>query len=264
MEKLDVSHDGTHGIEYFLMAGNISCYNHHNMKLLIKLSGESLSGPKNNVYGEYDEPTLSSIVEQIKSLQQSGHQIALVVGGGNLFRGNQLTGKLAIERPTADYIGMLATVQNALVLRDYFESKGVETRVSSAISMPQICEGYIPKRTLRHMNKGRVVIFAAGLGVPYFTTDSSSVQRALEMKAEILIMAKNGVDGLYTGDPKTDSTATFIKETTSSEVLEKNLKAADQSAIALAKEHGLLIKVIAVSDIAHALDKNIGSIIKPE
>ncbi len=234
------------------------------MKILIKLSGESLSGSNREPSREYDEPTLSNIVEQIRSLQQSGHQIALVVGGGNLFRGHQLTGKLSIERPTADYIGMLATVQNALVLRDYFESKGVETRVSSAISMPQICEGYIPKRTLRHMNKGRVVIFAAGLGVPYFTTDSSAVQRALEMKAGILIMAKNGVNGLYTGDPRIDSGATFIKETTASEVLEKNLKAADQSAVALAKEHGLLIKIIAVSDIAQALDINIGSVIKPE
>lgn len=234
------------------------------MKILIKLSGESLSGVNRESGNQYDESVLSNIVGQIRSLQESGHQIALVVGGGNLFRGHQLTGKLSIERPTADYIGMLATVQNALVLRDYFESKGVETRVSSAISMPQICEGYIPKRTLRHMNKGRVVIFAAGLGVPYFTTDSSSVQRALEMKADLLVMAKNGVNGLYTGDPSKDPTSTFIKEISASDVLEQNLKAADQSAIALAKEHGLTMKVVGVPDISRALDANVGSVIKPE
>ena len=234
------------------------------MKILIKLSGESLSGSNQEGDRQYSESVLENIVSQIKTLQGAGHQIALVVGGGNLFRGHELTGKLAIERPTADYIGMLATVQNALVLRDFFESKGVETRVSSAVVMPQVCESYIPKRAERHMAKGRVVIFAAGLGAPYFTTDSTSVQRALEMKAGILIMAKNGVNGLYTGDPERDGSATLIKETTASEVLEKNLKAADLSAIALAKEHGLLIKIIGVPDIERALDANVGSIIHPK
>src|SRR3989338_4363521 len=200
---------------------NRPCYNFFDMKILIKLSGESLSGSTKEGDRQFSEPTLGNIVEQMKSLQGAGHQLAIVIGGGNLFRGHELTGKLAIERPTADYIGMLATVQNALVLRDYFTSKGVETRVSSAISMPQICEGYIPKRVERHMQKGRVVIFAAGLGAPYFTTDSTAVQRALEMSADLLIMAKNGVDGLYTADPDTDPTATFIAEITAAEVLEQ-------------------------------------------
>lgn len=234
------------------------------MKLLIKLSGESLSGIQNGKHNQYNEPTLEGIVREIKILQEAGHSIALVVGGGNLFRGHELTGKLSILRPTADYIGMLATVQNALVLRDYFESKGVETRVSSSISMPQICEGYIPQKVRRHMAKGRVVIFAAGLGAPYFTTDSTSVQRALEMSMDLLIMAKNGVDGLYTADPENDKSATLIKEITASEVLEKNLKAADQSAIALAKEHGLTIKIVGVPDISRALEIGVGSTIKPE
>lgn len=233
------------------------------MKLLIKLSGESLRGDEKVGGGQYAEPTLEGIAKQIKKLQEAGHLIALVIGGGNLFRGSELTGKLAIERPTADYIGMLATVQNALVLRDYFESKGIETRVSSAIAMPQICEGYIPKRVQRHMQKGRVVIFAAGLGAPYFTTDSTAVQRALEMSADLLIMAKNGVDGLYTADPDTDPTATFIAEITAAEVLEQNLKAADQSAIALAKEHGLSIKIVGVDAIDRALDSQTGSTILP-
>jgi uridylate kinase len=234
------------------------------MKLLIKLSGESLSNGKNSTHGQYDEPTLENIVGGIKFLQEKGHSIALVVGGGNLFRGNELTGKLAIERATADYVGMLATVQNALVLRDYFKSKGVATRVLSAISMPQICEGYIPKRAERHLDKGRVVIFAAGLGIPYFTTDSTSVQRALEMKMDLLVMAKNGVDGLYTAPPDHDVSATLIREITASEVLKKNLKIADQAAIALAKEHKLAIKVIGVTDISRALEKEVGSTIKPE
>ncbi len=234
------------------------------MRILIKLSGESLSGTNTEGDRQFDEPTLGNIVLEIKKLQVLGHHVALVVGGGNLFRGHELTGQLAIERPTADYIGMLGTVQNALVLRDYFESKGVETRVSSAIAMPQICEGYMPRRALRHLEKGRVVIFAAGLGMPYFTTDSTAVQRALELRADILVMAKNGVDGLYTADPDTDKSATFIKEISASEVLERNLKAADQSAIALAKEHGLSIKIVGVSDIARALDATVGSTIIPE
>lgn len=234
------------------------------MKLLIKLSGESLSGSAKGGDREYSVPTLHAIATSIKSLQKAKHELALVVGGGNLFRGQTLTEKLSIERPTADYIGMLAIVQNALVLRDYFQTQGIQTRVSSAIAMPQICEGYIPKRALRHMEKGRVIIFAAGLGVPYFTTDTTAVQRALEIGADMLIMAKNGVDGLYTGDPKKDKRATFIKTITASEVLEQNLKAADQSAIALAKEHGLTIKVVGVPDIARALDKRQGSMIVPK
>ncbi|OGZ07862.1 MAG: UMP kinase [Candidatus Lloydbacteria bacterium RIFCSPLOWO2_01_FULL_50_20] len=233
------------------------------MKLLIKLSGESLS-ERGGDGSFYAEPVLERIAEQIRALQSQGHQIALVIGGGNLFRGHKLTEKLSIERPTADYIGMLATVQNALILRDYFQTKGIATRVSSAIAMPQICESYIPKRALRHMEKGRIMIFAAGLGAPYFTTDSTAVQRALEMGADMLIMAKNGVDGLYTGDPKKNKRATFIKSITGSKVLEQNLKAADQSAIALAKEHGLTIKIVGVDMIKSALETKIGSVILPE
>lgn len=232
--------------------------------ILIKLSGESLSGGISEGGRKFDEPTLGKIVEEIKVLLALGHHIALVIGGGNLFRGHELMGHLAIERPTADYIGMLGTVQNALVLRDYFESKGVETRVSSAISMPQICEGYMPKRAKRHMEKGRVVIFAAGLGMPYFTTDSTAVQRALEMGSDLLVMAKNGVDGLYTADPDVDEGAEFIKVTTASVILEKNLKVADQSAIALAKEHGLTIKIVGIDAISRALDESVGSVIEPK
>lgn len=232
------------------------------MKILIKLSGESLAGISSAV--RHDEPTLALIAEQIVELQKQSLQIALVVGGGNLFRGSELTGQLSIERSTADYIGMLATVQNALILRDFFESKGIETRVSSAIAMPQICEAYMPKRARRHLEKGRVVIFAAGLGVPYFTTDTTAVQRALEIHADILILAKNGINGLYTSDPSKSSNAQFIKEISASSVLDQNLRALDQAAIVLAKDHELTMKIVGISDIAKALSDETGTIIHPK
>ena len=228
------------------------------MKLLIKISGEGLSEGQE----KFSEKMLSSVAEQVKTLLDKGHQIALVVGGGNLFRGKELSGKLSIDRATADYIGMLATVQNALVLRDYFESKDISTRVSSAIGMPQVCEGYIPKRTLRHLSKGRVVIFAAGLGMPYFSTDSCAVQRSLEIGAEMLVMAKNGVEGIYSADPKKDENAEFIKHITAKEVVERNLKVADLSAMGLAKENGLTIKIVASDKIDRALDPEVGSTIE--
>ncbi len=233
------------------------------MRIIIKLSGESLRGEIPEEGQQYDERTLETVAGKIKTLQLAGHQVALVVGGGNLFRGLELTEKLKIDRATGDYIGMLATVQNALVLRDYFEMKGMETRVSSALTMLQICELYAPKRVLRHLEKGRIVIFAAGLGAPFFTTDSTAVQRALEMKADILIMAKNGIDGLYTADPHKDKKATKIRSISAGEVLNKNLKVADQSAIALAREHGLTIKVVGIPDITNALDDEVGSTITP-
>lgn len=230
------------------------------MKVVIKLSGESLG----NGQEKFDEETLKNIALQVKKLLETNHQIALVVGGGNLFRGSDLAGRMSIEESTAHYIGMLATVQNALVLRDYFEGQGITTRVSSAITMQQVCEAYIPKRTERHLDKGRVVIFAAGLGAPFFSTDTTSVQRALELKADILVMAKNGINKLYTDDPKKNKDAQVIDTITASELLERNLKVADQAAIALAKEHGLVIKVVGIDDIVNMEDKNVGSTILAE
>ena len=230
------------------------------MKIVIKLSGEGLG--KKEV--KFDEAVIKDIASHIGSLQEKGHSIALVVGGGNLFRGRELTGVLGIESATADYIGMLATVQNALVLRDYFISREIDTRVASSITMPKVCESYIPLRVKRHMEKGRVVIFAAGLGLPYFSTDSCAVQRALEMDADILIMAKNGVDGLYSDDPKHNKDAEFIPRITAGEILERDLKFADQSAIALAKENNLIIKVVSVDVISTSIDEGVGSVIEPK
>lgn len=229
--------------------------------IVIKLSGEALSG---DLHEKYSEEVLRSIADQILELRAKNIRVAIVVGGGNLFRGRELTGVLSIERATADYIGMLATVQNALVLRDYFESRGIETRVSSAIAMRQVCEEFIPKRAERNLEKGRVVIFAAGLGAPYFSTDSTAVQRSLEIGADMLVMAKNNVDGLYNADPKLDRNAVRIAHITCSEVLKQNLKVADLSAIALAKENGMKIKVVATTAISSALDDTVGSIVDPQ
>ena len=230
------------------------------MILLIKISGEGLSQGEE----KYTESVLESIAEKIKTLLADGHKISMVVGGGNLFRGRDLSGTLNINRSTGDYIGMLATVQNALVVRDFFESKGIATRVSSSIAMPQVCEEYIPNRAKRHMEKGRVVIFAAGLGIPYFSTDSCAAQRALEMQADLLVMAKNGVDGLYSADPKKDSSAKFVKQITATQVIEQDLKVADLSAMGLAKENGLTIKIVSSDQIDQALDPEVGSTVTPE
>lgn len=231
-----------------------------NDMIVIKLSGGALGTHDE----KYEESTLQLLADQIGKVQEQGYKIGLIVGGGNLFRGKDLAGNLSVTQATADYIGMLATVQNALVLRDYFEARDMPTRISSAISMPQVCESYIPQKAKRHMEKGRIVIFAAGLGVPYFTTDSSAVQRALELGAERLVMAKDGVDGLYSGDPETDSSAKKIEEISAHEVLEQDLKVADASAIALAKDHGLPITITSIQNIASFKDEHVGSVVHPD
>jgi uridylate kinase len=159
---------------------------------------------------------------------------------------------------------MLATVQNALVLRDFFNSHGIETRVASAIAMPQVCEEYIPKRALRHLDKGRVVIFAAGLGLPYFSTDSCAVQRALEMTADRLIMAKHGVEGVYSADPRKDAHAVLLKTVDATTAIEQGLAVADLSSLALAKENNLVIKVVSMEQLGNCLDEQTGSVVEPQ
>ncbi len=224
-------------------------------KILIKLSGEALS----HGGSDYNQEVLNDVATQVKKLVSENTQVALVVGGGNLFRGKELVEKVAVERPTADYIGMLAIVQNALVLRDFFESQNISTRVSSAISMQQVCEPYIPKRVERHLEKGRVIILAAGLGQPYFSSDSTCVQRALELGFDMVVMAKNGTDAVYTADPNKDKNAEKITEITASQVIEQNLTFADPAAISLARENGLELKVIGMADISKLKDENIGT-----
>lgn len=233
-----------------------------NKRILLKISGEALSGKENGK--KYSEAMFSGIADQISELQKNNVEVGLVVGGGNLFRGRDLSGLPGVKRTTADYIGMLGTVQNALVLRDYFESRGMKTLVSSAIGMRRISEEAPIDEIEKRMKEGTIVIFAAGLGAPYFSTDSNAVQRALEIGADMLVMAKNGVDGVYTADPKTVPSATKINSMTSADVLAKNLKVADASAIALAREHGLTIKVVSMNDIRNLFDEKIGSLIIPE
>jgi uridylate kinase len=185
---------------------------------------------------------VQDIAKQIADVARSGVQVAIVVGGGNYFRGAELSQR-GMDRSRADYMGMLGTVMNCLALQDFLEKEGVQTRVQTAITMGQVAEPYIPLRAIRHLEKGRVVIFGAGAGMPFFTTDTVSAQRALEIGAEALLLAKSGVDGVYSADPKKDSTATKYDTISYDEVLSKSLAVADAAAFALCRENKLPIVV---------------------
>ena len=207
-------------------------------RILIKLSGEALMGSQN--YG-IDTKVAESAAKELKTVHDLGVEIAVVVGGGNIFRGvSESAGNM--DRAAADYIGMLATVMNAVVLQDALEQIGVYTRVMSAIDIPQLAEPFIRRRAVRHLEKKRVVIFAAGTGNPYFTTDSAASLRALEVQAEVILKGTR-VDGIYTADPLKDATATKFDKITFQEVLEKGLKVMDSSAISLCKDNDLPIMV---------------------
>jgi uridylate kinase len=207
-------------------------------RILLKASGEALMGAQN--YG-VDVKVARSIAEEIKAVRDLGVEVAVVVGGGNIFRGvSESAGDM--DRSSADYIGMLATVMNAVVLQDALEKVGVHTRVLSAIHIPQVGEPFIRRRAIRHLEKGRVVIFAAGTGNPYFTTDSAAALRALEIKADAILKATK-VDGVYTADPVKDPAATRYDCITYQEVLEQHLKVMDASAISLCMDNDLPIVV---------------------
>jgi uridylate kinase len=207
-------------------------------RVLLKISGEALMGEQN--YG-IDVDVAHSVAEELKAIHRLGVQVAVVVGGGNIFRGvSKSAGNM--DRSSADYIGMLATVMNAVVLQDALEKIKVDTRVLSAIDIPQLAESFIRRRAVRHLEKGRVVIFAAGTGNPYFTTDSAAALRALEIKADIILKATK-VDGVYSADPMKDSTAELFGEITYQQVLEKQLKVMDASAISLCMDNNLPIVV---------------------
>jgi uridylate kinase len=207
-------------------------------RVLLKISGEALMGEQN--YG-IDVNVARSVAEELKAIHQLGVQVAVVVGGGNIFRGvSKSAGNM--DRSSADYIGMLATVMNAVVLQDALEKVEVHTRVMSAIDIPQLAEPFIRRRAIRHLEKDRVVIFAAGTGNPYFTTDSAAALRALEIKADIILKATK-VDGVYSADPMTDSTAELFTEITYRQVLERRLGVMDASAISLCMDNNLPIIV---------------------
>jgi uridylate kinase len=207
-------------------------------RVLLKISGEALMGEQN--YG-IDVNVARSVAEELKAVHELGVQVAVVVGGGNIFRGvSKSAGNM--DRSSADYIGMLATVMNAVVLQDALEKIHVDTRVLSAVDIPQLAESFIRRRAVRHLEKGRVVIFAAGTGNPYFTTDSAAALRALEIKADIILKATK-VDGVYSADPVIDATAELFNEITYRQVLEKELKVMDASAISLCMDNSLPIIV---------------------
>jgi uridylate kinase len=207
-------------------------------RVLLKLSGEAFAG--GHGLG-VDPPTVREIARQVAEVVRTGVQVAVVIGGGNYFRGAQLT-EQGMDRPRADYMGMLGTVMNCLALQDFLEKQGIDTRVQTAITMGQVAEPYIPRRAIRHLEKGRVVIFGAGLGQPFFSTDTCAAQRALEVGAQAVLMAKT-VDGVYDDDPRTNPDAVKFDHLSYSEVLERRLKVADATAFSLCMDNGLPIVV---------------------
>jgi uridylate kinase len=231
-------------------------------RVLLKLSGEVFGGGKVGV----DPDMVAGLAAQIAEAVRSGVQVAVVVGGGNFFRGAELQLR-GMERDRADYMGMLGTVMNCLALQDFLEKLDVQTRVQTAITMGQIAEPYIPRRAERHLEKGRVVIFGAGSGMPYFSTDTVGAQRALEISAEVLLMGKQGVDGVYDADPQTHPGATKFDELTYDDYLARDLKIADATAISMARDYklpmiffsldtdGTIVRVVAgekIGTIVHA------------
>jgi uridylate kinase len=224
-------------------------------RILLKLSGEALMGPRE--YG-VDADRIHGIARTVKRVHDRGVEVAIVVGGGNIYRG--LEGAAGgMDRASADYMGMLATVLNALALQDALEHEGATTRVQSAITISEVAEPYIRRRAMRHLELGRVVIFAAGTGNPFFTTDTAAALRALEIHAEAILMAKNDVEGVYDMDPREHSEATFLPSITHHEAIERNLRVMDSTALALCRDNGLPIYVFNMAD-----ERNIDRIVRGE
>ena len=203
-------------------------------RVVLKLSGEVFGGGSIGV----DPDVVQQISRQIATVVRRGVQVAVVVGGGNFFRGAELQ-RRGMDRPRADYMGMLATVMNCLALQDFLEKFGIDTRVQTAINMAQVAEPYIPRRAIRHLEKGRVVIFGAGAGMPYFSTDTVAAQRALEIHADIVLMSKNGVDGVYTADPRTEPGARKLDTVTFDDAIGEGLRVMDTAALALCRDNKL-------------------------
>lgn len=224
-------------------------------RVLLKLSGEVFGGAKGI---GVDPDVVQDVAKQIADVVRSGVQVAVVVGGGNYFRGAELQQR-GMDRARADYMGMLGTVMNCLALQDFLEKQGIDTRVQTAITMGQVAEPYIPRRAIRHLEKGRVVIFGAGAGMPFFTTDTVSAQRALEIGAEALLLAKSGVDGVYSSDPKKDPKATKFDTISYDDVISKSLAVADAAAFSICRENGLPIIVFDLK-----VNGNIGRAVRGE
>ncbi len=232
-------------------------------RVLLKLSGEAMVGE--SAYG-IDPLVVDRLALQIKRVANHGVEMAIVIGGGNIWRGLSASSQ-GMDRATADYMGMVATVLNALALQDALEKQEVQTRVMTAIEMHEVAEPYIRRRAIRHMEKGRVVILAAGTGNPFFTTDTAAALRSLELDADVLLMAKNRVDGVYSADPNTDPSARRYRRISHQEAVERDLKVMDMSALALLRDNGLPIVVFDISDQLAieeaALGAPIGTLITP-
>jgi len=213
-------------------------------RVLLKLSGEALMGDLE--YGA-DPARIAAIAQQVKTVSDRGVEIAIVVGGGNIYRGLSAAAT-GMDRATGDYMGMLATVLNALALQDALEKVGSVTRVQSAITISEVAEPYIRRRAMRHLEKGRIVIFAAGTGNPFFTTDTAAALRALEIHAEAILMAKNGVEGVYAADPREHPDAEFLPAITHREAIERRLAVMDSTALSLCMDNGLPIHVFNMED----------------
>jgi uridylate kinase len=224
-------------------------------RILLKLSGEALMGDLD--YGA-DPERIAAVARQIAHVGERGVEIAIVVGGGNIYRGLRGAAE-GMDRATGDYMGMLATVLNALALQDALERQGRVTRVQSAITISEVAEPYIRRRAMRHLEKGRIVIFAAGTGNPFFTTDTASALRALEIHAEALLMAKNGVEGVYSADPRKVPDARFIEAISHREAIEQRLAVMDSTALSLCMDNGLPIYVFNMDD-----ERNIDRIVSGE
>jgi uridylate kinase len=209
-------------------------------RVVLKLSGEAFGGGALGVAPDIVQAIARQIADASRVVQ-----IAVVVGGGNFFRGAELSQR-GMDRGRADYMGMLGTVMNALALQDFLEQEGVQTRVQSAISMTQVAEPYIPRRAIRHLEKGRIVIFGAGAGLPYFSTDTVSAQRALEIHADEVLVAKNGVDGVYSADPRTDPDAVKLDHVTYADALQRGLKVVDSTAFSLCMDNGMSMRVFGI------------------
>ncbi|EON23295.1 MULTISPECIES: UMP kinase [Nocardioides] len=212
-------------------------------RVLIKLSGEVFGGGKVGV----DPDVVSKVAHEIATVVREGVDVAIVVGGGNFFRGAEMQQR-GMDRSRADYMGMLGTVMNCLALQDFLEKEGIETRVQTAITMGQVAEPYIPRRAMRHLEKGRVVIFGAGAGMPFFSTDTVAAQRALETRCDVVLMAKQGVDGVYSADPKKDPTATKYDTLSFQDALQQGIKIADATAFALCMENDMPLVVFGAED----------------
>ena len=231
-------------------------------RVLLKLGGEMFGGGQVGL----DPDVVAQVAQQIAEVVRGGVQVAVVIGGGNFFRGAELQHQ-GMDRTRADYMGMLGTVMNCLALQDFLEHEGVETRVQTAITMGQVAEPYIPRRAIRHLEKGRVVIFGAGAGMPFFSTDTVSAQRALEIKCDAVLMSKNGVDGVYDSDPRTNPDARKFDEITYSEALQRGLRVVDAAAFSLCMENKLPMVVFGMEgdgNVVRALrGERIGTLVTP-